>query len=144
MKGPEKAQEITRILTSTENLKRQDSKVSDTAIKEKNSDDAAAAPEFKGTRTFTDKPSPSMTKAPTFADKSLNSAKDMKTDGAEQITDVPTTRPKITVPKPDPPPTSKPATLPPKIERQVSAGSGIDGPDADAWERADLSKIQKR
>ncbi|KAJ6350630.1 hypothetical protein OIU78_006722 [Salix suchowensis] len=144
MRGPEKAPEITRILTSTENLKRQDSKVSDTAIKEKTSDDAAAAPEFKRTRTFTDKPAPSMEKAPPFADKSLNSAKDLKTDGAEQITDGPTTRPKITVPKPDPPPTSKPATPPPKIERQVSARSGIDGTDADAWEIAELSKIQMR
>ncbi|KAJ6726666.1 REMORIN FAMILY PROTEIN [Salix purpurea] len=101
MRGPEKAPEITRILTSTENLKRQDS-------------------------------------------KSLNSAKDLKTDGAEQITVVSTTRPKITVPKPDPPPTSKPATPPPKIERQVSARSGIDGTDADAWEIAELSKIQMR
>lgn len=144
MRGPEKAPEITRILTSTENLKRQDSKVSDTAIKEKTSDDAAAAPEFKRTRTFTDKPAPSMEKAPPFADKSLNSAKDLKTDGAEQITVVSTTRPKITVPKPDPPPTSKPATPPPKIERQVSARSGIDGTDADAWEIAELSKIQMR
>ncbi|XP_011018175.1 PREDICTED: uncharacterized protein At3g61260-like isoform X1 [Populus euphratica] len=145
MRSPESDPRIKRILTSTESPKRQNSKVPETAIKEKTtSDDAAAAPQFKRTLTVTDKPAPSMKKTPTFADKSLSSTKDMKPESAEPITDVPTTRPRITAPKPDQPPTSKPATPAAKIERKVSTTPGIDGTNADAWERAELSKIQKR
>lgn len=142
MRSPESAPRIKRILTSTESPERQNSKVPETAIKEKTtSDDAAAAPQFKRTLTVTDKPAPSMKETPTFADKSLSSTKDMKPESAEPV---PTTRPRITAPKPDQPPTSKPATPTTKIERKVSTTPGIDGTNADAWERAELSKIQKR
>lgn len=145
MRSPENAPRIERILTSTESPKRQNSKVPETAIEETTtSDDAAAAPQFKRTLTVTDKPAPSMKKTPTFADKNLSSTKDMKPESAEPITDVPTTWPRITAPKPDQPPTSKPATPTTKIERKVSSTPGIDGTNADAWERAELSKIQKR
>ncbi|CAK7326171.1 unnamed protein product [Dovyalis caffra] len=118
---------------SMRRLERQDSKVTETATKEKTTSKVAtAAPEIKRTLTFTDKSTPSMKKTPSFA------------ENAEPIIDEPTVKPKITVPKPDLPPTRKPLTPPTKIKREVSTRPGIDGTDADAWERAELSKIQKR
>ncbi|KAJ6772343.1 REMORIN FAMILY PROTEIN [Salix koriyanagi] len=45
--------------------------------------------------------------------------------------------PKVTVPKPELPPTSNPATPPTRRAKG-------DGTDADAWERDELSKIQRR
>lgn len=103
--------------------KSQDREVPETATKEKTT--SAAAPWVKRTLTPTDKPAPSMKKTPT------------SNESAEPMTDVLPIKPKITVPKPELPPTSKPAIPPtrPAIE---------DGTDADAWERAELSKIQKR
>ncbi|KAI9387369.1 hypothetical protein POPTR_010G160900v4 [Populus trichocarpa] len=103
--------------------KSQDTEVPETATKEKTT--SAAAPWVKRTLTPTDKPAPSMKKTPT------------SNESAEPMTDVLPIKPKITVPKPELPPTSKPAIPPtrPAIE---------DGTDADAWERAELSKIQKR
>lgn len=106
--------------------KSQDREVPEPATKEKTTSEvAAAAPRVKRTLTPTDKPAPSMKKTPTSI------------ESAESMTDVRPIEPKITVPKPELPPTSKPAIPPtrPAIE---------DGTDADAWERAELSKIQKR
>ncbi|KAG6759890.1 hypothetical protein POTOM_036384 [Populus tomentosa] len=103
--------------------KSQDREVPETATKEKTpSEVAAAASRVKRTLTPTDKPAPSMKKTPTSI------------ESAESMTDERPIKPEITVPKPE---TSKPA-IPhtrPAIE---------DGTDADAWERAELSKIQKR
>lgn len=111
------------ISESGKGSKSQDTEVPETATKEKTT--SAAAPWVKRTLTPTDKPAPSMKKTPT------------SNESAEPMTDVLPIKPKITVPKPELPPTSKPAIPPtrPAIE---------DGTDADAWERAELSKIQKR
>lgn len=111
------------ISESGKGSKSQDREVPETATKEKTT--SAAAPWVKRTLTPTDKPAPSMKKTPTSI------------ESAEPRTDVLPIKPKITVPKPELPPTSKPAIPPtrPAIE---------DGTDADAWERAELSKIQKR
>lgn len=111
------------ISESGKGSKSQDREVPETATKEKTT--SAAAPWVKRTLTPTDKPAPSMKKTPT------------SNESAEPMTDVLPIKPKITVPKPELPPTSKPAIPPtrPAIE---------DGTDADAWERAELSKIQKR
>lgn len=111
------------ISESGKGSKSQDREVPETATKEKTT--SAAAPWVKRTLTPTDKPAPSMKKTPTSI------------ESAEPMTDVLPIKPKITVPKPELPPTSKPAIPPtrPAIE---------DGTDADAWERAELSKIQKR
>ncbi|XP_061974297.1 remorin 1.4-like isoform X2 [Populus nigra] len=115
------------ISESGKGSKSQDREVPETATKEKTTSEvAAAAPWVKRTLTPTDKPAaPSMKKIPTSI------------ESAEPMTDVLPIKPKITVPKPELPPTSKPAIPPtrPAIE---------DGADADAWERAELSKIQKR
>ncbi|KAJ6432224.1 hypothetical protein OIU84_019464 [Salix udensis] len=56
---------------------------------------------------------------------------------ADLMTDVLPVKPKVTVPKPELPPTSNPATPPTRRAKG-------DGTDADAWERAELSKIQRR
>ena len=53
------------------------------------------------------------------------------------MVDVLPIKPKVTAPKPELPPTSKTATPPTRRAKE-------DGTDADAWERAELSKIQKR
>ncbi|XP_011012381.1 PREDICTED: remorin-like isoform X2 [Populus euphratica] len=93
--------------------------------KSQDSEVAAPAPRVKRTFTPTDKPAPSMKKTPT------------STESAEPMTDVLPIKPEITVPKPKLPPTSKPAIPPTRAAVE-------DGTDADAWERAELSKIQKR
>lgn len=56
---------------------------------------------------------------------------------ADLMTDVLPVKPKVTVPKPELPPTSNPATPPTRRAKG-------DGKDADAWERDELSKIQRR
>ncbi|KAG5237213.1 remorin [Salix suchowensis] len=56
---------------------------------------------------------------------------------ADLMTDVLPVKPKVTVPKPELPPTSNPATPPTRRAKG-------DGTDADAWERDELSKIQRR
>lgn len=98
----------------------------ETATKEKTpSEVAAAASRVKRTLTPTAKPAPSMKKTPTSI------------ESAESMADERPIKPEITVPKPELPPTSKRAILHPRPAIE-------DGTDADAWERAELSKIQKR
>lgn len=114
------------ISESGKGSKSQDREVPEPATKEKTTSEvAAAAPRVKRTLTPTDKPAPSMKKTPTSI------------ESAESMTDARPIEPKITVPKPELPPTSKPAIPPTRHAIE-------DGTDADAWERDELSKIQKR
>lgn len=85
-----------------------------------------------------------MTKTPTFADTSLNSTNDVKPQSAESKTDFPAIKPEIATPKPDLPTLTKPATPPTKTQRQSLTRPGIGEAKADAWERDELAKIQKR
>ncbi|KAF2301890.1 hypothetical protein GH714_030212 [Hevea brasiliensis] len=87
-------------------------------------------PSMKRTPTFTEKPAVPMKKIPTFAEEQLR-----RTDEIQ---------PESLKPKTDMPATTKPPVSPAKFDKQTPTRPGIRGREADAWEKAELAKINKK
>ncbi|KAJ4828819.1 hypothetical protein Tsubulata_050328 [Turnera subulata] len=137
-----------------------DGKVQKTATRKEKAPIEGHAPPIKSTLTLSDKPASSTEKIPTSAEKSLNRRSDVKPEIAEPNAtkaaikpEIPRPKPGVAtvnpeiqslMPKPDPVTPTKPLTSPANTERQKSPPRRTGQTQADAWEIAELAKIQKR